>query len=186
LPPDLASAMRFCSACGQTVTLQIPAGDSVPRFVCTACGSIHYQNPKLVVGCLPVLENRILLCKRAIEPAYGKWTLPAGFMENGEDLAAGAVRETKEEACAEVEVIRLHSIYSIPHIHQVHVFFLARLTGTFAAGVETLEAKLVSAGEIPWPDIAFGSVRFALESYLANPDRLEASIDAYRPGERKT
>lgn len=186
MPPDLASAMRFCSACGQTVTLQIPAGDSVPRFVCTACGSIHYQNPKLVVGCLPVLENRILLCKRAIEPAYGKWTLPAGFMENGEDLAAGAVRETKEEACAEVEVIRLHSIYSIPHIHQVHVFFLARLTGTFAAGVETLEAKLVSAGEIPWPDIAFGSVRFALESYLANPDRLEASIDAYRPGERKT
>jgi hypothetical protein len=116
------------------------------------------------------------------------WKVDSSCGIHGERGRPGGRRctRTKEEACAEVEVIRLHSIYSIPHIHQVHVFFLARLTGTFAAGVETLEAKLVSAGEIPWPDIAFGSVRFALESYLANPDRLEASIDAYRPGERKT
>ena len=172
--------MRFCSACGQPVTLQVPAGDSLLRHVCTACGSIHYQNPRLVVGCLPVLGNRILLCKRAIEPAYGKWTLPAGFMENGEDLAAGALRETREEACADVEIVRLHSVYSIAHIHQVHVFFLARLTGSFGAGVETLEASLVTPEEIPWDEIAFGSVKFALESYLADPLKTETSIDAYR------
>ncbi|MCE9598243.1 MAG: NUDIX hydrolase [Spirochaetia bacterium] len=173
--------MQFCSTCGKPVVLKIPPGDSLPRHVCEGCGTIHYQNPRLVVGCLPVWNGEILICKRAIEPAYGKWTLPAGFMENGEDLAAGAMRETREEANAEVRIRHLHSVYSIPHIHQVHVFFLADLIdGQFGSGPESLEVKLVNPADIPWREIAFGSVRFALERYLADPTSTCAHIDSFK------
>jgi ADP-ribose pyrophosphatase YjhB (NUDIX family) len=176
----MLAAMQFCSSCGKTLSLRIPEGDNTMRHVCDSCGAIHYQNPKIVVGCLPVYEGKILLCKRAIDPAYGKWTLPAGFMENGESLEAGATRETREEAEAEVRILRLHSVFSIPHIHQVHFFFLAEiLDGRFGAGKETLEAKLVTAEEIPWDEIAFGSVRFALKRYLDAPHQMETHVDSY-------
>ncbi len=178
--------MRFCSECGQTVSLRIPQGDNSLRYVCDSCGVIHYQNPRLVVGCLPVFDEKILICKRAIDPAYGKWTLPAGFMENGEDIAAGAARETREEAEAEVRIVRLHSVFSIPHIHQVHVFFLAEIIGgKFGCGKETLEAKLVRPDEIPWDEIAFGSVRFALKRYMDDPQAVTTHVDSYlKPAEK--
>lgn len=173
--------MQFCSACGKPVALKIPPGDSLMRHVCESCGTIHYQNPRLVVGCLPIWNGEILICKRAIEPAYGKWTLPAGFMENGEDLAEGAIRETREEANAVVRIRHLQSVFSIPHIHQVHVFFLADLIdGTFGSGPESLEVKLVKPADIPWPEIAFGSVRFALEKYLGDPDSTCAHIESFK------
>jgi len=172
--------MQFCPDCGARVSLRIPPGDSLARHICDACGHIHYQNPRIVVGCLPVWEGKILICKRAIDPAYGKWTLPAGFMENGEDVGQGAMRETREEANAEVKILRLHSVFSIPNIHQVHVFFLAQLVnGSFGAGQETLEAKLVRFDEIPWREIAFGSVRHALERYVDAPDHTMTHVDAY-------
>ena len=119
--------MNYCSLCGTRVELRIPEGDTLPRYVCTACGIIHYQNPKIVVGCIPEWEDKILLCLRAIEPRQGLWTLPAGFMENAETLAQGAERETLEEANARVEIGSLYAIYNLPHIDQVHVLFRARL-----------------------------------------------------------
>src|SRR5581483_1871984 len=128
LPRAVHPAMNFCSHCGSgEIALRVPAGDSLPRFVCAACGSIHYQNPKVVVGCLPEWDDRVLLCKRAIEPRHGKWTLPAGFLENGESLAMGAQRETLEEASARVQMGELYTVISLPHINQVYVMFRARL-----------------------------------------------------------
>lgn len=159
--------MNFCNQCGSRVEKRIPPGDHLPRFVCDACGTIHYQNPRVVVGCVPEYEGRILICKRAIEPRRGYWTVPAGFMENGETLQQGAARECHEEALARVEIGSLLSLVTVIGAHQVHVFFRARLVEPqFGPGPESLEVKLVTPEEIPWGDIAFQSTIFTLQRYL--------------------
>lgn len=158
--------MKYCSHCGAAVTLRIPSGDNRPRYVCDRCGSIHYQNPRMVVGCLPEWEEQVLLCRRAIEPKHGFWTLPAGFMENGETTAEGAVRETLEEAGARVEVIDLFSMINVPDINQVYILFRARLLDLdFHPGEESLEVALFREEEIPWQEIAFRTVHKTLEHY---------------------
>ena len=180
--------MKFCSNCGAAVTIKVPPGDNVPRHVCDACGTIHYQNPKIIVGCIPEWEDTILLCKRAIEPRYGLWTVPAGFMENGETTYHGAARETLEEANARVEVGPLYALYNIPHINQVYVLFRARLLDTdFSAGAETLETRLFTEAEIPWSEIAFATVRNTLTHYYEDR-RLGAfgfHMGTIEPGARK-
>jgi ADP-ribose pyrophosphatase YjhB (NUDIX family) len=149
------------------VVHRIPDGDSLARAVCDACGNIQYQNPKIVVGCLPVYGERILMCKRAIEPRHGLWTLPAGFMENEESASQGAAREALEEANAQVEIEDLYTVYSIPHISQVYMMFRAKLLDpNVSPGVESLEVKLVTEDEIPWDQLAFAMVRKTLEHYL--------------------
>jgi ADP-ribose pyrophosphatase YjhB (NUDIX family) len=161
--------MKFCSQCGAAVALRVPEGDSLPRFVCAACGTIHYQNPKMVVGCIAEWEGKVLLCKRAIEPRYGLWTVPAGFMENGETTYQGALRETLEEANARVEIESLYALYNIPHINQVYILFRARLLDLdFSPGAETLETRLLDEAEIPWDQIAFATVRNTLVHYYAD------------------
>ena len=160
--------MKFCSLCGASVELRIPDEDSRPRHVCTQCDTIHYENPKLVICSIPVWEDKILLCKRAIEPRHGLWTLPGGFMENGESAGQTAIRETFEEAHARVELDDLYSMYSLPHINQVHLFFRARLLDLdFAPGIESLEVRLFSEAEIPWEELAFRPVRFSLKHFFA-------------------
>jgi len=164
--------VKFCSHCGQPVTLRTPEGDHLPRHVCEACGTIHYQNPKLVVGCVPEYEGRILLCRRAIEPRHGYWTIPAGFMENGETTQDGARRESREEALAEVEIGTLLAVVHVLHADQVHVMFRARLPEPrFGAGAESLEVMLCEESAIPWQDIAFRSVDFALRRYFEDRRR---------------
>jgi len=163
--------MKYCSECGQTVALRIPEGDNRERSTCPSCGTVHYVNPKIVVGCVPERDGRILLCKRAIEPRYGYWTVPAGFMELGESLAQGAARETFEEACAEVEIGHMFASVDVVDAGQVHVFFTARLLGDFAAGDESLNVALYSEAEIPWDDIAFHSGRYALKKYFEDKGR---------------
>ncbi len=159
--------MNFCSACGARVEHRVPPGDSLPRHICTNCGTIHYENPKMVVGCIPEWENSILLCRRAIEPRLGLWTVPAGFMENGETTAEGAMRETLEEANAKVEILGLYALFNIPHINQVYMLFRARLLDLdFSAGAETLEAELFEEERIPWDQIAFVTVRRTLKHYF--------------------
>ncbi len=159
--------MKFCSNCGHSVIKMIPEGDNVERYVCLNCKTIHYQNPKIIVGTIPILENKILLCKRAIEPQYGKWTIPAGFLELGERVEEGAIRETLEEANAKVEIIKLQTVYSIPKINQVYLLFLAKLLNLdFYPGHETLITQLFNFDEIPWEEIAFAAVKFALKTYI--------------------
>ncbi|MDR3392096.1 MAG: NUDIX hydrolase [Sulfuriferula sp.] len=159
--------MKFCCECGSQVSQSIPDGDNRMRFVCTNCQTVHYQNPKMVVGCLPEWEDKVLLCKRAIEPQYGKWTLPAGFMENGETTLQGALRETLEEAGARVEISQLFTLYNLPHISQVYLMFRARLLDLdFAAGEESLEVGLFSEAEIPWDEIAFLTIEKTLRQYF--------------------
>ena len=166
------SLIKFCNSCGAAVTHRIPEGDTLHRAVCDACGAIQYENPKVVVGCVPVRGERILLCRRAIEPRYGLWTLPAGFMENNETLAEGAMREAMEEAHASVEIEELYTVFSVPHISQVHMMFRARLVNDdFRAGIESLDVKLVSAEEIPWHELAFTVVRRTLEHFLEDRAR---------------
>jgi ADP-ribose pyrophosphatase YjhB (NUDIX family) len=159
--------MKFCNQCGSTVDFLIPEGDNMPRHVCNQCGMIHYQNPKLVAGCIPEWQDRILLCRRAIEPRYGLWTIPAGFMENGETLEEAAIRETNEEACAEVELQGLYSVFSLPHVSQVYAIFRAHLVnGDFAPGSESLDTELFEQQDIPWGEIAFPVVVQTLERYF--------------------
>jgi ADP-ribose pyrophosphatase YjhB (NUDIX family) len=161
------AVIKFCNACGSAVTHRIPEGDSLARAVCDSCGAIHYVNPKIVVGCLPVLGDRILMCKRAIEPRYGLWTLPAGFMEVNESAAEGAAREALEEANAKVEIEDLYTVYSIPHISQVYMMFRARLLDPdVSPGIESLEVKLVTEDEIPWDQLAFAMVKRTLTHFL--------------------
>jgi ADP-ribose pyrophosphatase YjhB (NUDIX family) len=159
--------MKFCTQCGGAIGLRVPPGDHRPRYVCEACGTIHYQNPKLVAGCVPEHEGRILLCRRAIEPRRGYWTVPAGFMENGETLQQAAARESQEEALAAVTIGSLLSVVHVLHAEQVHVFFRASLPAArYGVGEESLEVALVAAAEIPWDDIAFPSTDFTLRRYL--------------------
>ena len=162
--------IKHCRACGTSVELRVPDdGDTRERAVCPACGTIHYVNPLLVVGTVPYLGDQVLLCKRAIEPRYGKWTLPAGFMELGETMAQGAARETAEEAGAEVEMGAFFSAMSIPRVGQVHVFYLARLLhDRFDPGHESLEARLFTEGDLPWDELAFTTVRETLKCFFAD------------------
>ena len=159
--------MKYCEECGARVRFTIPAGDHLPRHVCEACGHIHYRNPRVVVGCVPEHQQRILLCRRAIEPRRGYWTVPAGFMENGETLQQGAARESHEEALAEVTIGSLLAVVHVLHAEQVHVFFRATLAeARYAPGAESLEVALVAPADIPWAEIAFRSTDFALRRYL--------------------
>ncbi len=167
--PTSNPASGYCRNCGQAVELRIPPGDSLPRQCCNHCGTIHYDNPKMVLGTLPIWEDKVLLCRRAIEPRYGLWTLPAGFMENKETTAQGAQRETDEEAGAQIELLDLYTLISVPHISQIHGFYRARmLSPALNPGEETLEARLFSEAEIPWDELAFRTVKQTLQHYFAD------------------
>lgn len=159
--------MKFCSACGSTIELQIPVTDDRERHVCSACGIIHYINPRIIVCAIPAWEDKVLLCRRSIEPRSGYWTLPGGFMETGETTQQAAARETLEEACAHIEVHELYSLFNVTHIDQVHLFFRATMSDPdFAPGPESLEVALFSADEVPWNDIAFPAVSITLKQYF--------------------
>ncbi len=159
--------MNFCSSCGESVVLQIPAGDDRERYVCTSCELIHYSNPRVIVGCVPVFEGRVLMCKRAIEPRKDYWTLPAGFMENGETTPAGAARETWEEARARVSNLELYRIFDVPYISQVYMFYRCDVdNGEYGVGPESLESALYTEDEIPWDRIAFPVIKETLREYF--------------------
>ena len=167
--------MKFCSNCGAAVVRRVPPGDTLPRWVCDECGVVHYRNPLLVVGSIPERDGRILLCRRAIEPRYGYWTLPAGFMENDETAGQGALRETMEEAGARIELGEPFSLISVPHVNQVHLFYRARLVDLdFRPGEETLEVAMYEEAQIPWKDIAFRTVGLTLKLWFA--DRAKGSF----------
>ena len=161
-------AMNFCSNCGAaTLELRIPEGDTLQRRVCSTCGTIHYENPKVVAGCLPVFGEQVLLCKRAIEPRRGLWTLPAGFLENGETLQHGAARETLEEADARVELGELYTVISLPQIHQVYMMFRSRLLDLdFGPGTESLDVRLFDERDIPWEELAFRTITRTLRNFF--------------------
>ena len=159
--------MNFCIKCGASVSMIVPDGDTRERAVCDNCGHIHYVNPRIVTGCLPVYKDQVLLCKRAIEPRYGFWTLPAGYLENGETVAVGAARETMEEANANVTGLELYTVFSLPHISQIYMFFLSELNkAEFSSGEESLEVKLFSEDEIPWDSLSFPVVTQTLEFFF--------------------
>jgi ADP-ribose pyrophosphatase YjhB (NUDIX family) len=161
--------MRYCSLCAAPVSHRIPDGDNLPRYVCDTCDTIHYQNPRIVAGALALHEGRILLCQRAIEPRHGYWTLPAGFMENGETIEEAAARETLEEARAQISIDALYTIVNVPHISQVHMMYIGRLDTPFhEPGPESLDTRLVLPEEIPWDELAFPSVRFTLENFMSD------------------
>ena len=158
--------MKYCSNCGSLVIDKIPDGDNRHRWVCEHCDIVHYQNPKIVVGSVAEQDGKILLCRRAIEPRYGYWTVPAGFMELGETMEQGATREILEEACAEIQIGHLYASVDVVEAGQVHLFFTAVLLSDFNAGDESLDAALFSEQEIPWAEIAFRSGKFALEKFF--------------------
>lgn len=166
----LRSPIKHCKNCGIAVVYRIPDdGDTKERAVCPACTTIHYENPLNVVGTIPYLGDKILLCKRNIEPRFGKWTLPAGFLELGETTAQGAVRETHEEAGAQIEMEGLFSIINVARVGQVHMFYRARLlSDQFNPGYETIETQLYSEADIPWDEIAFRTVKETLELFFAD------------------
>ena len=159
--------MKYCSHCGVEISIQIPEQDNRERFVCLNCDLIHYENPKIVSGCLPVWEDKVLLCKRAIEPRKGYWTLPAGFMELGETLEQAALRETWEEATANVKIKQLYCVFSLPHVDQVFVMFLSELRDlSFCPGEESEETVLFDESVIPWDELAFSTVKYCLQFYF--------------------
>ncbi len=164
--------MKYCTQCGQELSFITPKSDNRKRFVCESCGHIHYQNPLVVVGTVPYYKDKILLCKRAIEPRYGLWTLPAGFMENDESVSEGALRETFEEANAKVTLDKMYTTFSVPYINQVHIFFRAKLVDlNFSAGIESLDVQLFSQSEIPWNEIAFTPVSETLKHYFKDKEK---------------
>ena len=159
--------MKYCSECGQPVRIKVPSGDNRPRHVCDSCNTIHYLNPKIVTGTLPIWEDQVLLCKRAIEPRYGLWTLPAGFMEIGETTEEAAERESREEANANLKIQQLYTIISLPHIDQVYMLYRAQLSNLeFYPGDETLEVKLFQEEQIPWQELAFRTIHFTLQRFF--------------------
>lgn len=159
--------MNFCSNCGASVALRIPEGDNRARYVCDGCETIHYQNPRVVTGCLASWQDQVLLCRRAIEPRSGFWTLPAGFMENGETVHEAAMRETLEEANARVELDGLYTLFNLPHANQVFIIYRGRLLDLdYSPGVESLDVALFREDEIPWRDIAFSMVDETLRLYF--------------------
>lgn len=165
------SLIKHCRACGTPVEHRVPDdGDTKIRAICPLCGTIHYENPLNVVGTVPYWGpqgEQVLLCKRNIEPCFGKWTLPAGFMELGETTAEGAVRETQEEAGAEIALEGLFTVLNVTRVSQVHFYYRARLLSPqFAPGFETQEARLFHEHEIPWEELAFRTVRETLQRYF--------------------
>lgn len=172
--------MKFCSECAHPVTLKIPPDDTRARFVCDHCHTIHYQNPKLVVGSIPVWkkdgEVKVLLCRRAIEPRYGYWTLPAGFMENGESTSEAAMRETIEESGAHIELHELYSLINVIHVDQVHLFYRATLLDLdYAAGTESLEVALFAEAQIPWDELAFQTTIQTLQFFFEQTRKAEGA-----------
>ena len=164
--------MNYCSQCGRAITVKIPSGDNRERHVCEHCEIIHYQNPRIIAGCIPFVGERVLLCKRAIEPRHGLWTLPAGFMENGETTVQGALRECYEEALASIDNPELCGIFDIPEINQVYIFYRGPLTdNAFGVGEESLEAALFGEHEVPWNKLAFPVVELALHYYFEDLKR---------------
>ena len=178
--------MKYCSRCGSSVVLGIPPGDDRPRFTCNSCGTIHYQNPRVVVGCIATWEAKILFCRRAIEPRYGNWTLPAGYLENGETAAEGARRETLEEACAAVHQLVPYGLYNICYVNQIYLMFRGRLADlNFKPGPESLDVQLFAVEEIPWDDLAFPVIAKTLAHYIKDQSRSEFLFhmeDIERPG----
>lgn len=173
--------MNYCSDCGATVSLKTPENDERLRFVCDACGMIHYQNPKIVAGALPVWGEQVLLCRRAIAPRYGLWTLPAGFMENGETTDQAAAREAREEANATLRDLQLYTVISIPHINQVYMLYRCGLVSMdFSPGMESLETRLFHEHEIPWGELAFPAVRKTLECFFR--DRKQGTFPVHNLG----
>ena len=159
--------MNFCSKCAEPVVLRAVEGDNRPRFVCTSCDKIHYENPRVIAGCLPIWEDKVLLCKRAIEPRLGFWNVPAGFLEMEETVEEGAVREVLEEANIAVDIISLHAVYSIPKFGHVYMHFLAQLPDlSFSCGEESLEVQLFKEEEVPWEEMAFSSSTFCVKRYF--------------------
>ncbi|MEM0991992.1 MAG: NUDIX hydrolase, partial [Bacteroidota bacterium] len=169
--------------CGSNqLEYRIPKGDNRPRQVCSNCHMIHYSNPKIVAGCLPIWENQVLLCKRAIEPCRGLWNVPAGYLENGETAEEGAIREVWEEAEAKVDILGVLAVYSLPHVNQVYIHFLAKLQSLdFGVGVESLDTQLFLEKDVPWDTIAFTSSSFALKKYFKDRQNglQQAHIGAY-------
>ncbi len=178
-------ALRFCPACGGTLARRRPAGDDRDRLVCTACDRVHYENPRLIVGAVCFHEGRVLLCRRAIAPRRGLWTIPAGFLELGESPEEGAVREAFEEARARIRIEGLLAVYSVRRIGQVQLVYLARLTAPeVAAGPESLEVELFRPGRIPWRELAFPTVRWALERALGLAPDERPPVPVTNPGGR--
>ncbi|MDC9720767.1 MAG: NUDIX hydrolase [Gammaproteobacteria bacterium] len=170
--------MKYCSHCSAVVRFVIPLGDNRPRHVCGSCEFIFYENPRIIAGCIPVFEDKILLCKRAIEPRLGYWTLPAGFMENGESTEQAALRETYEEAYAKPILGPLFSVCNVPRMNQVHLFYLAQMTvAEYGSGPESLAVELYDEAEIPWDDIAFGTVTQTLKRFLE--DRKQGNLQLH-------
>lgn len=170
--------LKFCNQCGASLSYRIPPGDDRSRYVCDDCGTVHYENPKVVVGCVPVWEEKILLCKRAIEPGLGKWTLPAGYLENGETAEEGAIRETFEETGARVEIIQPYSLFHLTFADHIYFMFSARmLSPDFSPGKESLSVDLFNEAKIPWSQIAFSVIGETLKRFLAdrggNPPALQ-------------
>ena len=172
-----ARSFKHCKACGGPVRYQVPPDDNRDRATCTACGLVHYENPLNVVGTVPVWDDQVLLCRRNIEPRYGLWTLPAGFLELGETIAEGAVRETAEEAGARIELEGLYTVLNVVRVGQVHLFYRARLLDTeFAPGPESIEARLFSESTIPWDRLAFRTVRETLLRFFEDHKRGEFTL----------
>ena len=161
--------MKYCSDCGQPVAVRVPDGDHLPRHVCDSCGAIHYRNPKVIVGCVPEWDDRILMCKRAIEPRLGRWTFPAGFLELGETSGQGAAREALEEARADVEIGELFVVINVPYVSQLYLIHRARLKSLhFGPTFESSEVVLMREPEIPWDDIAFPTIYHGLKYFFAD------------------
>jgi ADP-ribose pyrophosphatase YjhB (NUDIX family) len=159
--------MKFCSRCGNSVITRVPEGDNRERFVCDACDTVHYQNPNNVAGAILTWQDRVLLCKRAIEPRYGLWTLPAGFMENNETVAQAAARESMEEANAQCGHLKLFGVFSLPYISQVYMMFCGRLiSDQVSPGIESLEVGLYTRDQVPWDEIAFPVVSHSLDLFF--------------------
>lgn len=172
--------MKYCSECGNPVVHRVPEGDNLPRHICENCNLVHYQNPKLVVGCLPVWNEQVLLCKRAIEPCSGLWTLPAGFMENSETLEQAAIRESQEEANANLEIESLYTITSLPHINQVYVLYRAKLLDlAFSPGIESLDVQLFHEHEIPWEQLAFKTIEISLKHFFHDRKQQQFNIHTH-------
>ncbi len=173
--------MNFCSSCGKELTYTIPAGDDRHRHLCRSCDTIHYQNPRVITGTIPVHGDRVLLCKRAIEPRSGLWTLPAGFLENGETLEEGALRESREEANANLALEGLYGVFDVPHINQVYMLYRASLVDLdFSPGSESRETVLFSEQEIPWDELAFPVIDLTLKYFFSDLARGQFSLKTGR------
>ena len=159
--------MKFCSSCGSQIKFGALPGEHIPRYYCDVCSTIHYVNPKIIVGCLPIWEDKVMLCKRGIEPQYGMWNIPGGFMENDETVEHGAMREMEEETNGKVRMIGLHTVYNVIPVNQVHLHFLVEMVDlNYSLTEESIDIQLFKEEDIPWSEIAFASSRFALKKYF--------------------